>query len=394
MRHWGGGFVCKRRRNIEFALILPAVLGILVAASGKAATFEELAAQAATARRGNNTTEAVELYRQAVRLRANWAEGWWFLGTLSYASYHYAECDAAFDEFVKLDPQRALAWSLLGLCEFETGKYDAAVEHFPRGLAGELDPQVEAAVRFHYGLLLTRSGRFDQAKEELDRYALAGGKEPLLIVGLGLNGMHEAWLPNEIPATLQDAVLKAGNAVRSWILDDTEQAESGLRKLVKEYPRLAGVHYLYGSYVSTRHPEEAMAEFRLELRLNPGNADAAAMLALLLLNARDASGALPYAKMAAAAGPLDALAEYSYGAALAATGEVLPAIKLLESAEQMDPGKLEYHMALAGAYSRAGRYEDARRERRISVQMSVASLAPHAGGQGVVGEAKARTTPN
>ena len=99
----------------------------------------------------------------------------------------------AFDEFVKLDDKRALAWSLLGLCEFETGKYDQAFDHLRRGLAAgkDLPPEVEAGVRFHYGLLLSRAGLFDQGKRELERYARGGAHEPMLIAGLGLNALHQ-----------------------------------------------------------------------------------------------------------------------------------------------------------------------------------------------------------
>jgi tetratricopeptide (TPR) repeat protein len=292
----------------------------IAAGGGKASSFEELAAQAGAARRGNHIPEAIALYRQAVQMRASWIEGWWFLGTLSYATYQYADGEAAFDEFVKLDDKRALAWSLLGLCEFETGKYDAALDHLRIGLGGkDLDAEVEAGVRFHYGLLLTKAGQFDQANRELGRYAQGGAHEPMLIEGLGLNALHQRWLPKEVPAERLDAVMKAGAAARAWILGETGEAETGFQELVKAYPTLAGAHYLYGTYLSSSDPEEAMAEFRRELELNPDNADADAMMALLLVHAKDLPGALPYAKKAAAEKAADAMAEYAYGEVLLGT---------------------------------------------------------------------------
>jgi tetratricopeptide (TPR) repeat protein len=353
------------------------VLCTIAAGGGRAATFDELAAQAAAARRGNNIPEAIEFYRQAVQLRASWVEGWWFLGTLSYATYQYAGCEAAFDEFVRLDDKRALAWSLLGLCEFETGKYDQALDHLRQGLAAgkDLAPEVEAGVRFHYGLLLSRAGSFDRGKRELDRYARGGAHEPMLIAGLGLNALHQPLLPNEVPAERLDMVVKAGTATRFWILGENDQAEAGFQELVNQYPAAAGVHYLYGTYLSHTRPQEAMAELRRELELNPANADAGATLALLLVRANDLSGALPYARKAAADQPADALAEYAYGEVLLAEGDPRPAIARLEAAERLDPAALEYHTALAGAYSRAGRLEDARRERRVSMDM--AAGVPH-----------------
>ncbi len=354
-----------------------AVLSVIVAVGATAATFEELAAQAAAARRANNIPEAIEFYRQAVALRAGWVEGWWFLGTLSYATYQYPGCETAFDEFVKLDDKRAPAWSLLGLCEFETGKYDQALEHLKRGLAAgkDLAPEVEAGVRFHYGLLLSRAGLFAQGKRELEGYAQGGAHEPMLIAGLGLNALHQTWLPKEVPAERLDAVVKAGTAARFWILGETEKAQAGFEELVKQYPTVAGVHYLYGTYLSYTLPDRAMAEFRRELESNPADADAAAMLALLLVHADDLPGALPYAKKAAAERPSDALTAYAYGEVLLRTGDLRPAIAMLEAAERLDPAALEHHMALASAYSWAGRTEDARRERRVSIEMAKAGDA-------------------
>ena len=386
--------VCPRSRAQAAmrALTAIAVLCTIVTVGGKAATFEELAAEAAAARRGNHIPEAIDLYRQAVQLRASWAEGWWFLGTLSYATFRYADGEAALEDFVKLDDKRALAWSLLGLCEFETGKYDRALEHLRQGLApgNELAPEVEAGVRFHYGLLLSKAGLFDRAKRELERYAQGGAHEPMLIAGLGLNALHQPLLPKEVPAERLDAVMKAGTATRFWVLGETDKAEAGFQELLKEYPTLFGAHYLYGTYLSYTRPEEAMAELRRELGLNPANADAGAMLALLLVHATDLSGALPFAKKAAAERPADALAEYAYGEVLMGMGDLRPAIARLEAAERLDPAPLEYHMALASAYSRAGRREDARQERRMSMDMAAGAQSHGVSAQNAEGGVEVR----
>jgi Flp pilus assembly protein TadD len=41
---------------------------------------------------------------------------------------------------------------------------------------------------------------------------------------------------------------------------------------------------------------------------------------------------------------------------------------MLERADKTDPANLETHLALAAAYPKAHRYEDARRERRLSLE--------------------------
>jgi len=357
-------------------LFVTVLLSTIAAVGGKAASFDELAEKAAAARRANQIPEAIAFYRQAVELRALWAEGWWFLGTLSYASFQYADCQDAFDKFVKLDDKRPLAWTLLGLCEFETGAYDRALDHLRRGLAGEdLAPDVEPVARFHYGLLLSRAGNFDQGRRELERYARGAAREPMLVEGLGLNALHERWLPNEIPAERRALIEKAGIATSHWILGETDRAESGFQELLQEYPTAAGVHYLYGFYLSSTRPGQAMAELRRELELDPANADAAAMLALLLMHTEDTAKALRLAEAAATEQPSDALAEYACGEVLAETGDARTAIAYLEAAERLDPAVLQYRMALAGAYSQTGRYEDARRERKLSMEMAARAHA-------------------
>jgi Flp pilus assembly protein TadD len=116
-------------------------------------------------------------------------------------------------------------------------------------------------------------------------------------------------------------------------------------------------------------PDEAPAEFRRELELNPESTGARAMLALLTMQG-DAAAALADAKRAASEKPSDPLADYAYGKVLIATGALAPGIERLEAAERLDPAALEYHLALAAAYSKAGRNNDARRERKMSIAMA------------------------
>lgn len=350
---------------------IAALLSLMAGVRSQAATFEELEAQAAAARRANDIPEALELYREAVELRPSWEEGWWFLGTLSYSTYDFVDCEEAFDRFVKLDDRRAVAWCLLGLCEFETGNGDHAVDHLRQGLAGkDLPPEVEAGARFHYGLLLSKQGLFEQGKRELSRYARGGGHEPMLIAGLGLNALHQQILPKDIPASRLDAIERAGEAERSLILGEVIKAQAGFEELVSLYPSVPGVHYLYGTFLSYSRPQDAIAEFHRELELNPGNVSATAMLALMLLNTDRLSDATPYAKKAVTEQPQDAQAQYVYGQVLLKMGDLQRAAGRLETAERLDPAALEYHMALAGAYARLGRREEARRERQTSLDMA------------------------
>ena len=97
-----------------------------------AGTFTEAVEKAAAARDGR-PEEALRWYREAVRLRPAWDEGWWWIGALSYERGDHEESARAFGRFVELKPDAGPGWALLGLSEFERGRYDAALAHLTRG---------------------------------------------------------------------------------------------------------------------------------------------------------------------------------------------------------------------------------------------------------------------
>jgi tetratricopeptide (TPR) repeat protein len=346
---------------------------VFVSLIAHAATFEELAAQATAAREANRTAQAAELYREALKLKPAWKEGWWFLGTISYDGDQYKTGAHAFAEFVKLDDKAAAGWAFLGLCEFETGEYDRALQHTRRGLevGTGLEPPVEQVLRFHEALLLTRSGLFDQAMPKFMMFVRRGVQNATLIAGVGLTALRRPLLPKEIPASQQALITAAGQTASFWMTGDTTRTAPAFQALIKTYPSEPGVHALYASYLlSSRPAEEAMTELKRELEVNPRCADARAMIALLMVRAGASSAALPYARQAAEDGPTSPMAQYTYGLILASTGDLNQAIEHLQTAERLDPASVEYHMGLAGAYSKAGRHEDALRERRTSIAMA------------------------
>jgi tetratricopeptide (TPR) repeat protein len=355
------------------ARVIVCAIAMICASGASAATFEELAAKATAAREAGNISQAIELYQQALQLKPAWTEGWWFLGTLCYDSDRYDTGQQAFAEFVKLADKAAAGWSFLGLCEFETGDYAHALEHIQRGLeiGSGLEPAIEQVLRFHEALLLTRLGFFDRALPKFMPLVRRGVQNPELIAGVGVTALRQALLPKEIPAERRDLIAAAGQTVCLWMAGDTTKTGPAFQALVNAYPATPGVHYLYATYLlSFRPAQEAAAELKRELELNPRNPDARAMIALLMVRAGASAAALPYARQAAQDGAMCPMAQYTYGLILAGSGDLRQAIERLESAERLDPDNIEYHMALAGVYSKAGRHEDARRERRTSIALA------------------------
>ena len=341
------------------------------ASVGPAAGFDDLAGKASAARRAQNPERARTLYRQALEKNSSWAEGWRQLGMLAYEAGQFAEGQEAFGHVTELAGEAASGWAYLGLCEFETGEYSRALEHIQRALALDagLPRETEERLRLREVLLMTRQGLFDQALARYTALLRHNTSDPEFVTALGLNSLHRAMLPKDVPAAQQDLVRLAGKTAASWIAGDTGNMEAGFQSLLASYGKEPGVHYFYGSCLLATRTTEAQQEFQRELAIDPNNPDANAMVAVVMIGAGSESPALPYAKRAAAAGPSVAVAQYVYGVLLAHAGDAR-GIPYLETAGKLDPTNMEYHIALASAYSRFGRYRDAIRERRTSITLA------------------------
>lgn len=61
------------------------------AAGSTQESFQTLAEAATAAREAGKPEQAIQGYTRAVTLRPDWAEGWWYLGTMQYDRDHYSE---------------------------------------------------------------------------------------------------------------------------------------------------------------------------------------------------------------------------------------------------------------------------------------------------------------
>ena len=348
------------------------LLGIVLLAA-LADDFASLAARANAAREAGDAAQAAALYRQALALKPDWPEGWWYLGMAAYDADAYPACREAFARFLELQPQSAPAAALLGLCEYQTGGYPDALRHLSaaRATPGALPPEVEQVARFHHAVLLAAAGRFDESTRVLKPLIPQASASPDLTTAIGLDALQLAFLPKDVPEPLRPAVAAAGRAAAFWVAGDAAQTAAAFRGLLAQFPSAPGVHAFYATYLLAQAgPRDAVRELRAELALDPRNPRALALLALVLEKLGDLRQALPLAAQAAQAAPALPRAQYAYGLLLLDTGDTARAIPRLESAEQADPSQLEPHTALARAYSKAGRYDDSRRERQASLDLA------------------------
>ena len=347
------------------------VFATLAAAQSSPASFDSIAQNAAAAREQGDLPRAIELYRQAVQLNPTWGDGWWFLGSLQYGANAYAPAADALTHYIDLAGSPGPAVALRGLCEFETGAYDPALRDIERGLSSGAanHPRNEQILRYHEAMLLTRAGKFEAALQSYALLAQSKPTPPESVLGAGLAGLRTPLFPKEA-AGQQDLFMAAGSAALGFMGGGDANAALPFQELFQRFPTAANAHYLYGYLLFATDAARGVEEFKRELEITPANAPANAMLAWALLLEGDPAHALPYAQKSATGQPTLPIAQLVLGRSLVETGSVTEGSEHLATALQLDPANLEVHLALAKAYAKSGRNEDARHERLVCLQIA------------------------
>jgi len=345
---------------------------------GQSGSVDALGARAQAAMESDRVPEAISLFQRATKLRPDWTEGWWHLGTLLFDSGRFLDARAAFVHFVMQEHQQpGPGFGMLGLSEFHLKHYPAALAALERcirlGLGNNAD--FARAVLYHDGILNTLLGNPDIALVRLtlavNRIAAAhpeGPKDAVLadtelLDALGRAALRMAKLPSNVPTEQVPLVRQAGRAQALIALQDRVAADEELKQLLSLYPSDPGVHYFYGVFLLKEHPPLAMDEFRREIQITPSHAPARIQLALEYLRTGDYQQGLKYAKEAVAIAPGDFVAHVAYGRLLIELEKAPAAIEQLRIAIKLAPGSPDAHFALSRAFSEAGRNGDASRER-------------------------------
>jgi tetratricopeptide (TPR) repeat protein len=341
------------------------VVFLALFAAAVPATFEGVSKQATEAREQGRVQDAVGFYRQAVKLRPAWTEGWWFLGALLYDQDQYPAARDVLRKLVTLDKKAGPAYAMLGLCEYETKEYDRALADINEGrrlgLGG--DPQAKRVVLYHAVLLFTKFYMYESALQVLEKVVKEGEVTPAVIEAGGLAGLRKPMVPEELPAGEKDLVHAAGRAVCAMAEHKPAAAQQYFTELLAHYPEAPNVHYLYGSFLLASDADAGLREFQKELELNPKHSEALVTTALEFEKRGDSERAIPYAQRAVEADPQFFAAHGVLGRLLANSGEVEKGIAELEIAKKQAPDSPQVHFSLAAAYALAGKKDDAVRER-------------------------------
>ncbi len=358
---------------------MPAVLLLillLVAAPclAQSRTFEQIAKDADSARAADRVPDSLRLYREGLRLRPRWGDGWWDLATLLYDQDRFGEAEVAFHRFIALTPKPGPAYAFLALCEYETHHYEPALQHFrswaSSGWPGT--PQLIDVAVFHFALLLTRDGQFVRALYLFAPEAAKVGDDPTLVEAMGLASLRMQNLPEDYDPQKREMVWLAGEGAvyQAQQPHDFPRAEEYAARLVSRYPQQKQVHYFRGTLFTFENKnEDAEREYRQELRISPQNVPALLALADIDLDKNDLAEAGVLAKQAIELEPKNPEAHHVLGRVFLADHQLEPSAKELEVARQLAPDSPLVRSHLAMVYNQLGRTQEAKSELNAFVRL-------------------------
>jgi tetratricopeptide (TPR) repeat protein len=390
------GRPATRRSGAGLALITAAIIGLGAAPPARRTSpgFDDLARKAEQAKEAGRYDEAIEHYRTALRIKPGWLEGRFFLATLLYDNDRYEQARDEFRRIVEAQPKNGLALALKGLCEYQLRNYERALKELESARRlGIPSPEVMSVASYHAAILLNRFEQYESAFEILREFARQDKDTQNVIEAFGLSALRMPYLPSEAPADRREMILMAGRAGYYQAKGRTTAfARQAFEELVSRYPTAPNVHYAFGVYLVSEQPEAALEEFRRELRSSPNHYQAMLQIAYELIKEGKYEEAKPYAEKAAQLAPNLFVSHNALGRVLLEMGDVEGAIRELEVGVKQAPDSPEMRFALARAYTKAGRNDDAARERAEFLKLDKARRTVRSGPQSVGGK-EAETPP-
>jgi tetratricopeptide (TPR) repeat protein len=332
-----------------------------------AANFDSVARSAAAARESGKTEEAIRTYKQGVAIRPDWAEGWWYLGTLLYDADRYQDASPAFQRLVALAPRFGSAWSFLGLCEYELKDYANALAHLEKGreLGPGDDPEIARVSAYHLGLLQIRNRDFDRGSATLVSTAGQGSTSPKINTALALAMLRVPLLPEELDPSRDALIHAAGEVAADLAKDDVAKALDQFPELLAHYPNIPYLHYVNGlALARAGQTGQAIEQQEKETKISPQSPLPWIQLSSLQLHIRRLGDASRSAEKAVQLAPDSSAAHRIRAESLKALGDEQQSDEEFRLAEKLLPEKPQPDPRIATLYAHAS--EDAAGKTAVS----------------------------
>ena len=295
------------------------------------------------------------------------------LAMRNYSAGQYSEAVSMLKTYVGQKPNDGTAWAVMGLAEFEMKDYDNARIHLERGneLGFGGSPDSVQLARYRLGILLNRSGKFENANIVMAPSAQSGPLVNEVQFALGMSLLRMAMLPEQVGTSQRTLVQTSGEIAVLLENSKYDDAFAKFQLLSKQYPSVPFLHYAYGTALEALSQyDEAEAQMREELKLSSASALPYVRLASIALKRHRPADALPSAQRAVQLAPDSAEAHYLLGRSFLQLGQEDAAIHELEMAGKLSPGSPEVHFNLAKAYAKARQSEKAEQERAMFVRLN------------------------
>lgn len=338
--------------------------------SQSAAAQQDLVIRARDAAGRGDWASAIRDYGGLVRTNPRVAEFHLNLGIALYSAGQPGNAIAPLRRALKLKPGLVQARYFLGAALAETGQCQEALGYIkkdaPSTAGRELGRTAAlAGVRCSMKLNLP-----DHAVDFIRRLNRDFPNDPEVLyltvhVYSDLSIRAAQGLITGAPASYQVRLL---NAEALETQGKWDEAAAEYRQVLKMNPNLPGIHYRLGRLLlSLPDPSpdvtgEARREFEEELKTDPTNAGAAYVLGELARRDHQWAEAIGYFSRAVALDPLFADAFIGLGRSLIANRQFPEAVAPLERAVTLQPDNPAGHYHLGIAYNRVGRKQDADRE--------------------------------
>lgn len=301
--------------------------------------LDPLQQQALDEEQAGKTEEAIRDYRQALQQHPDWKAGMWNLGMLQYGSDQFADAIVTFQKVVEVAPNLGIAWSLLGLSEFETADYDHALAHLEKAQSlGINDDDIARVSSYHLGILWNRASQFERASSLLLQTFGADMASPQAKTALGLSTLRVPLLPSQLDPSREALVQAAGEAQAAGA-----DQPAAFANLLRNNPHLPYLHYAYAlSLAANGKVKEAQEQLVEETRISP--ASSAPWIELRNLDLR--------------------------------LGEKSEAVKAAQEAVRISPESQDAHLLLAQAWQSAGNDRQAHAEAAVANAKSPDNPAP------------------
>ena len=360
-----------------FVLLAPATSPAQQPPPDGNATFQQLSAQAASAREAGRTDDAIRLYQSALKLQPDWPEGWWYVGTLNYDADHYPEAIPALRSLIALNPAMGPALAFLGLSEFETKDYKNSLVDLQKAQQHGYDGDAELAkvATYHLALLYNSNSEFEKTVEVLGP-AIKGGRAPDDIkAALGMALLRIPLLPGEVDPGKDALIHAAGDTALMLDSGNLAAAADSLRQLLAEYPTTPYLHYAYASALAdSGKNEETLREFAEETKVSPRSALPYIRMAALNLQLHHPKEALPSARKAVLLAPKSAAAHEVLAQTLKNSGEIPEAAKESAIAKKLESTPIETDLTQRQLYARNHAGENATPQTAIAATESDATF--------------------